>query len=78
MLLKFFVKESEFIIKDFYYMCCDRCMLLCKCDDCYKDIFFFEKMIKDELLVLDSDINSDFIELYDDVEFLIELDIEFD
>lgn len=35
-------------------------------------------MIKDELLVLDSDINSDFIELYDDVEFLIELDIEFD
>ena len=78
MLLKPFVKESELTIKDPHHMCCDRCMLLCKCDDCHKDTFPLEKMIKDEPSVLDSDTNSDSTELYDDAELLIESDTEFD
>lgn len=78
MLLKPFVKESELTIKDPHHMCCDRCMLLCKCDDCHKDTFSLEKMIKDEPSVLDSDTNSDSTELYDDAELLIESDTEFD
>lgn len=43
MLLKPFVKESELTTEDPHHMCCDRCMLLCKCYDCYKDTFPLEK-----------------------------------
>lgn len=45
-LLKPFVKESELTIKDPHHMCCDRYMLLCKCNDCHKDTFPLEKIDK--------------------------------
>lgn len=77
-MLKPFVKESELTITDPHHMCCDRCMLLCKCDDCHKDTFALEKMIKDEPSVLDSDTDSDSTEVYDDTEHLIESDTDID
>lgn len=77
-LLKPFVKESKLTIKDPHHMCCDRCMLLCKCDDCHKDTFALEKMIKDEPSVLDFDTDGNSTEVYNDTEHLIESDTDID
>ncbi|XP_061194372.1 bifunctional 3'-5' exonuclease/ATP-dependent helicase WRN-like [Saccostrea echinata] len=78
-LLKPFVKENELglISQDPHHTCCDRCVLLCRCNDCQKDVFLLEKMLKDEPPASESDTNSESTELYDDdVELLMESDIE--
>jgi superfamily II DNA helicase RecQ len=78
-LLKPFVKESELgLSQDPHHTCCDICATLCRCNDCQKDVFLLEKMLQDEPSASDSDTNSDATELYDDADFLLESDIEFE
>ena len=67
-ILKPFLGEEEIHkeTKEPHHTCCDLCMSKCNCDNCYRDLFALEKMLKDTL----SESYSDATEIYEEQDNL--------
>ena len=78
-ILKPFLGEEEIHkeTKEPHHTCCDLCMSKCNCDNCYRDLFALEQMLKDTL----SESYSDATEIYeeqDEFDAFMSSDFEFE
>nr|XP_022292514.1 uncharacterized protein LOC111103492 [Crassostrea virginica] len=78
-ILKPFLGEEEIHeeTKEPYHTCCDLCMSKCNCNNCSRDSFALEKMLKDTLSDSDSDA-TEICDDYDEFEAFMSSDFEFE